>query len=91
LHARTAARGGSAEAPAALDHLDLVAVGVLHEEEARHLLLQIDLPDRARRQTGRIDALVLGVQVVDACLSQQSGNRVAQSSLDTSPGSNMVI
>jgi hypothetical protein len=53
--------------------------------------LQIDLPDRVRRQTGRIDALVLGVEVVAACLSQQSGNRVAQSSLDTSPGSNMVI
>jgi len=57
---------GSAVAAMPLEHLHLVAVGVLHEEEARHQrALAHELLDRVGIETGFGEAVVLGVEIVD--------------------------
>ena len=61
-------RGGGASAVSSvtLEHLDLVSVRVGDEEEAREQrAVAVELDDLARRQPGRLEAGVLGVEVVD--------------------------
>ena len=48
-----------------LQHLDLVAVRVLHEEEARQqLAVAVELDDVARVQTRGLEARVLEIEVM---------------------------
>src|ERR1700750_1389040 len=58
--------GGSSEAAAFLDHLDLVAVGIGSEEEARQrLAVVLEVAQRSRRQLLAPEARVFGIDVVD--------------------------
>ena len=54
-------------AAVALQHLDLVAVRILHEEEPRHqAAVAVELLDVGGLQPERSEPPVLGVEVVDA-------------------------
>src|SRR5579863_9093945 len=55
-----------AEAAALLDHLDLVAVGIGHEEKARQgCAVMPEIAQRSGRQLLALEPRVLGIQMVD--------------------------
>ena len=54
------------EAAVLLQHFDLVAVRVLHEEETRQKrALALEGDNVARRKTGRPETGVLGIEIID--------------------------